>query len=220
MLVYCVPCGSDRVLHLLMQLLVYVFFQPIKRLHGHLMFGDACIHVSQEDVPDAEARAQKEDLVLWPPVIIIHNSSIAENNVGERKVITLEALGEFLRGKGFSGGKIKTYLGKPANHSVRVVKFLGTFSGLQDAERLHKYFVDNKHGRVEFEQVTLSSSKGKSSSNNDVGVMQGHSMEELVLYGYIGIAEDLDKVDMDTKRKSLIKSKEIQDLANAAVKPE
>ncbi|CAL5363370.1 unnamed protein product [Camellia sinensis] len=174
-----------------------------------------------EDVPDAEARAQKEDLVLWPPVIIIHNSSIAENNVGERKVITLEALGEFLRGKGFSGGKIKTYLGKPANHSVMVVKFLGTFSGLQDAERLHKYFVDNKHGRVEFEQVTSSSNKGKSSSNNDVGVMQGHSMEELVLYGYIGIAEDLDKVDMDTKRKSLIKSKkEIQDLANAAVKPE
>ncbi|KAI8029788.1 hypothetical protein LOK49_LG01G00377 [Camellia lanceoleosa] len=174
-----------------------------------------------EDVPDAEARAQKEDLVLWPPVIIIHNSSIAENNVGERKVVTLEALGEFLRGKGFSGGKIKTYLGKPANHSVMVVKFLGTFSGLQDAERLHKYFVDNKHGRVEFEQVTSSSSKGKSSSNNDVGVMQGHSMEELVLYGYIGIAEDLDKVDMDTKRKSLIKSKkEIQDLANAAVKPE
>ncbi|KAL6989391.1 hypothetical protein U1Q18_015141 [Sarracenia purpurea var. burkii] len=172
-----------------------------------------------EAATDDEATAQKEDLILWPPVVIIHNTSIEENNVEEQqKVTTLEAIGDFLRGKGFSGGNFNTRLGKSANHNniVTIVKFLGTFSGLQDAERLHKYFVENKCGRADFDRVVSSSSKGKSISNKE----QGHKLE-LVLYGYMGIAEDLCKVDLDTKYKCLIKSKkEIQELANDPVKPE
>lgn len=172
-----------------------------------------------EHIPDKEAMAQKEDLILWPPVVIIHNSSIEENEVDEQKVISLEVVGDFLRGKGFSGGKFKTYFGKPGNSSVIVVRFLGTFSGLQDAERLHKYFVENKRGRVDFGRGGSSSIKGKSrSSSNEEG---GQKNVELVLYGYMGISEDLDKVDIDTKRKCSIKSKkEIHDLENAPVKPE
>lgn len=124
-----------------------------------------------------------------------------------------------MAGKGFSGGKFKTYFGKPGNSSVIVVRFLGTFSGLQDAERLHKYFVENKRGRVDFGRGGSSSIKGKSrSSSNEEG---GQKNVELVLYGYMGISEDLDKVDIDTKRKCSIKSKkEIHDLENAPVKPE
>lgn len=123
-----------------------------------------------------------------------------------------------MAGEGFSGGKFKTCLGKPGNHSVIVVRFLGTFSGLQDAERLHKYFVDNKRGRVDFWQGDHISSMGKSSSSNEVA---GLNNLELLLYGYMGISEDLDEVNMDTKRKCCIKSKrEIHDLENAPVKPD
>ncbi|GFZ11192.1 hypothetical protein Acr_22g0005900 [Actinidia rufa] len=173
-----------------------------------------------EVFPEAEARAQKEDLILWPPVIIIHDSSIEENYTDECKFITLEAAGDFLRGKGFSGGKFKTCYGRPANRSVIVVKFSGTFSGLKDAERLHEYFVESKRGRADFERAAYRSGKGKSSGNSGVGAKQGRNVE-LVLYGYMGIAEDLDRVDIDTKRKCLIKSKkEIQEFANAPVKPE
>lgn len=122
-----------------------------------------------------------------------------------------------MAGIGFGGGKFKMCLGKPGNHSVIVVKFLGTFFGLQDAERLHKYFVDNKRGR-DFGRGGPSSSKVKSSSSNEVA---GKKNAELVLYGYMGISEDLDKVDIDTKRKCWIKSKkEIHDLENAPVKPD
>lgn len=120
-----------------------------------------------------------------------------------------------MAGKGFSGGKFRTCLGKPGNHSVIVVRFLGTFSGLQDAERLHKYFVDNKRGR---DFGRSSSSKGKSSSSNEAA---GEKNVELVLYGYMGISEDLDEVDTDTKRKCWMKSKkEIHDIENAPVKPD
>ncbi|KAA8534522.1 hypothetical protein F0562_032039 [Nyssa sinensis] len=170
-----------------------------------------------EAICSAEALAQKEDLIIWPPVIIIHNSSISDNDPEQREVISVEALGDFLRGKGFGGGKVKVCLGKPANHSILVVKFLGTFSGLQDAEKLHNYFAENKHGRTDFERT--ASSKGKSSKSG--GGMQGRNAEELVLYGYLGNAEELDKVDFDIKRKCTIKSKkEILDLANAPVRPE
>ncbi|KAI8563479.1 hypothetical protein RHMOL_Rhmol03G0113800 [Rhododendron molle] len=170
-----------------------------------------------EHIPYKEAMAQKEDIILWPPVVIIHNSSMEENIVDEQKVVSLEAVGDFLRGIGFSGGKFKMCLGKPGNHSVIVVRFLGTFFGLQDAERLHKYFVDNKRGR-DFGRGGPSSSKVKSGSSNEVA---GKKNVELVLYGYMGISEDLDKVDIDTKRKCWIKSKkEIHDLENAPVKPD
>lgn len=46
---------------------------------------------------NAEALAQKEDLILWPPVIIIHNISLSDNNPGKWKVITVEEIEAFLR---------------------------------------------------------------------------------------------------------------------------
>lgn len=123
-----------------------------------------------------------------------------------------------MAGKGFARGRIKVCLGKPADQSVMVVKFLGTFTGLGDAERLHKYFAEAKRGRVDFSQAT--SNNGKSSNTWDAG-MQEDNVEEHILYGYMGIAEDLDKVDYSTRKSNLIKSKkEIQDLANAPVRPD
>lgn len=52
-----------------------------------------------EHIPYKEATAQKEDVIIWPPVVIIHNSSIEGNKVDEQKVISLEAIGDFLRGE-------------------------------------------------------------------------------------------------------------------------
>lgn len=49
-------------------------------------------------LPDAEALAQKEDLILWPPLVIIHNSSIGRKNPDEQKVVTVEEMEAILRG--------------------------------------------------------------------------------------------------------------------------
>ncbi|KAF5733694.1 hypothetical protein HS088_TW16G00134 [Tripterygium wilfordii] len=169
-----------------------------------------------EVLPASEAWAQKEDLILWPPVVIIHNISMSNNNPEQQKVLPIERIETFLRGQGFVGVKMKVCLGKPADQSVMIVKFLGTFSGLGSAERIHKYFADKNHGRVEFERKT---SRNKSSSCWDAG-MQGNKVEEHLLYGYMGIADDLDRLDFNTKNRVLIKSKkEILDLANSPVEP-
>ncbi|XP_034704437.1 uncharacterized protein LOC117928614 [Vitis riparia] len=169
-------------------------------------------------LPGDEALTQKEDLILWPPLVIIHNISISNSDPEEWKRVTIEALGAFLRGKGFGGGKFKMCLGKPADHSVMVVKFLGTFSGLEDAVKLHKYYAGNNHGRADLEKINYNN--GKSSNSTEAG-MQPDKPEEVVLYGYMGIAEDLDKLDFDSKRRCLIQSKqEIRELADAPVKPD
>lgn len=120
-----------------------------------------------------------------------------------------------MTGKGVSGGKVK--VGNAANNGIMVVKFLGTFSGLQDAEKLQKYFSEKKRGRIDFEKIAYG--KGKSIKKRDG--KKGGELDELAQYGYMGISEDLDLVDYDTKRKCSIKSKkEIRDIADAPVKPE
>lgn len=117
-----------------------------------------------------------------------------------------------MTGKGVSGGKVKI-----AKHNTMVVKFLGTSSGVQDAEKLHKYFVENKRGRVDFEKITSSKHKTSKIASKKAE----DKLDESELYGYMGIAEDLDQVDFDTKKKCSIRSKkEIKDIVDAPVKPE
>jgi len=52
-----------------------------------------------EILSDAEALALKEDLIIWPPVVIIHNSSIQNKNPDERIIVSIEALHAILKGK-------------------------------------------------------------------------------------------------------------------------
>lgn len=167
-----------------------------------------------EVLSSAEALTQKEDQMLWPPLVIIHNGSMSNSSNPEgQKVIKTEEVESFLRGKGFGERKIKVSLGRPSDHSVMVVKFLGTIPGLQDAESLHKYYVKNRRGRADFQQISTSYSKIQEEGD------AADNMEAM-LYGYLGIAEDMDKLDSETKRRCLIKSKrEIQELVDDPVKP-
>lgn len=113
---------------------------------------------------------------------------------------------------------MKICLGNPGDHSVILVKFLGTFSGLQEAERLHKLFLERKHGRVDFEQAISGTGTVDELTQGDNQIQK---LDDVLLYGYMGISEDLDSVDFDTKKRCSVKSKkEIHELADAPVKPE
>ncbi|KAE9589847.1 hypothetical protein Lal_00021548 [Lupinus albus] len=165
-------------------------------------------------LPYAEALAQKDDLIIWAPTVIIHNISMNDDNPQNWKVVSIETIEAFLRGKGFARGRIKLCLGKPADQSVILVKFLGTFVGLADAERLHKYLSDNNRGRAEYEKVKSSGIK-----SCDIKETDELDKVENILYGYVGIAEDFDKLDFNSKKWSSIKSrKEIDELDKAPVK--
>ncbi|XP_031093969.1 uncharacterized protein LOC115998524 [Ipomoea triloba] len=200
-----------------------------------------------EPISRSNASAQREDLILWPPTVIVHNCTKSSYGPQEQQVKTLRKIEDLLRGEGFGVSKIKVCLGKPSNGSVVVIKFLATFLGLKDAEKLHEYFIKKGHGRKDLNQA---SDKGADKFNEIVlyGYMgpglkdaeklreyfikKGHGrkefnqasdkgadkLSELVLYGYMGIAEDLDEVDKDTSSRCLIKSKkEIHDFVDAPV---
>ncbi|KAL6530025.1 hypothetical protein OROMI_028670 [Orobanche minor] len=83
-----------------------------------------------EILPDADAAALKEDLIIWPPVVIILNSSIQNNNPDERKVLTTEMVETALKDLGF-GEKTKVSWGSPEDQSIILAKFSGTLSGFQ-----------------------------------------------------------------------------------------
>jgi CO dehydrogenase nickel-insertion accessory protein CooC1 len=114
---------------------------------------------------------------------------------------------------GFGQGITNICRGKAANQSTMVVIFGQTFSGLQGAERLHKLYAESKRGRTEFQQIGLHGSlqtQGVSSNT-----------KENVLYGYLGISIDLDKLDFETKKRCVVKSKkEIKAVADFALNTE
>ncbi|XP_031500048.1 uncharacterized protein LOC116264148 [Nymphaea colorata] len=164
----------------------------------------------------AEASALKEDLLLWPPVVIIHDTSRSWN-AEKTDSVTIDDVEETLRGMGFSG-KAKVYRGRPANQGVFVAKFFPTFSGLREAERLHRHYGENNRGKEELQR--LKSKIPVNGSANQLVETASRKPAEF-LYGYIGIAEDLDKLDFESKKRCLVKSKkDIEAIADAALDSE
>ncbi|XP_072951287.1 uncharacterized protein [Typha angustifolia] len=157
--------------------------------------------------PVAEANFLKEDLILWPPLVILHNSSIEKKvTKNEARIVTNEGIEEILTDIGIGSGKAKISYGKPANQSMFLVKFMPTFSGLQEAEKLHKHFADRKRGKQEFQQIKISNGKMEAPVKK---------VEEL-LYGYMASTEDMHKLDAETKKRCLVKSKkDIEAIADA-----
>jgi len=110
------------------------------------------------------------------------------------------------------GEKAKVSRGKPANQSILMVKFSATLSGLEEAVRLCDIYAHRKHGRAEFQRI----SSGHSGNNDDETKEPLTDKVGKILYGYLGIAEDLDKVDFETKKRSSVRSKkQIKDIAVA-----
>ncbi|KAJ8551970.1 hypothetical protein K7X08_028413 [Anisodus acutangulus] len=165
----------------------------------------------REKLSNAETVVLEEDLIIWPPVVIIHNSSITSSNPQQRVVVSAEELESKLRDMGF-GEKAKVSRGKPASQSILMVKFSATLSGLEEAERLCDIYAHRKHGRAEFQRI----SSGHSGSRDDETKEPLTDPVGKILYGYLGIAEDLDKVDFETKKRSSVRSKkQIKDIAVA-----
>ncbi|WOG94502.1 hypothetical protein DCAR_0313798 [Daucus carota subsp. sativus] len=162
-----------------------------------------------ELLSDSEASSLKEDHIIWPPIVIIHNISLNSNNFDERVIVSIEELASILRGMGFEE-RVKVCRGRPANHSIMAVIFNSTLSGLKAAERLHNFYSETRHGRSDFENIRICSSSRRTGETSKASEKKA----EHVLYGYLGIAEDLDKLEYETKKRCLVKSKkEIENIA-------
>lgn len=157
-----------------------------------------------QQMPSEEAKANKEDLILWPPAVVIHNAAAGKINDGQQEGVSNSAVKELLKDLGLTHEKIKIVDGKQG--SV-IVKYLATFSCLHEAETLHQHFASIGHGREDWLRI-------QSSEKESLDLMQGDSEtkhRKKVLYGYLALANDLDKIDLEFRRRCLVRSrKEIE----------
>lgn len=161
-----------------------------------------------QSLPPDDAAANREDLIIWPPVVVIHNTNTGRRKDGRMDGMGNKEMDNKLKDLGFGGGKSKSMYGKDGHLGITIVKFANTQSGLKEAERFAEYFEKENHGRKGWTRVQASHS-GDVDDNNPylvkVDVKSGE--KKRILYGYLGTASDLDKVDFDTKKKSDIKSR-------------
>ncbi|XP_074301642.1 uncharacterized protein LOC141633048 [Silene latifolia] len=104
-----------------------------------------------QSLPESVAWTLREDVIIWPPVVIIQNFPDRNCQLNEIGNLSIE-LKNILKDKGFTR-EIKACHEKPGNPNIVVVEFNGTGPGLKEAERLHNSFAENKHGRAELVQL-------------------------------------------------------------------
>ncbi|KAH7316053.1 hypothetical protein KP509_21G076600 [Ceratopteris richardii] len=149
---------------------------------------------SYQDCSPEEAKSNKEDLILWPPAVIVHSTS----KKGEEQQITLDSsFRELLKEKGFLSERVKIASGRGG---TVIVKYSPLLPCLHDAERLHQYFMLSNLGRDAWAHME--------SFKEDVNGEADSSPEQKnMFYGYLALAQDLDKVDLDSVRRCQIKSR-------------
>lgn len=94
-----------------------------------------------EILPKEEAVVHKEDLIIWPPVIIVCNIFLSHSNPDKRRVVTIEALESFLRSKSLLRGRVKMNLRVSCRSKCNDVEIPAHRFWLTDAERLDNSFL-------------------------------------------------------------------------------
>lgn len=154
-----------------------------------------------------EAAVNRDDLIMWPPVVIIHNTITGKSRDGRMEGLGNKVMDTKLRDLGFGGGKSKSLYGKEGHLGVTLVKFGGDQAGLKEAIRLAEYFDRENHGRKIWERVqSLPSSKDDENNPHLVTVDDQTREKRRIHYGYLGTASDLDKVDFEMRKKVVIES--------------
>ncbi|KHG03501.1 suppressor of gene silencing 3 [Gossypium arboreum] len=160
-------------------------------------------------LPADEAVSNQEDLIMWPPVVIVHNTITGKGKDGRMEGLGNKAMDSKLRDLGFGSGKCKSMYGREGHLGITVVKFANDQSGLIDAVRLAEYFEKENRGRKAWSHLQpLTLGKDDDDKNpNLVKVDERNGEKKRIFYGYLGTVADLDKVDFDIRNKVVIESR-------------
>ncbi|KAF9604985.1 hypothetical protein IFM89_011678 [Coptis chinensis] len=155
-----------------------------------------------------EADSNKDDLILWPPLVIIHNTNTGRGKDGRMEGMGNKVMDNKLKDLGFGGGKAKSLYGKEGHLGITLVKFGADQSGLKEAVRLAEFLEKEYHGRKGWARAQTSQ-PGRDDENNPnlVKVDEKTREKQRILYGYLATASDLEKVDFETRKKTSIEIK-------------
>ncbi|KAL7251786.1 hypothetical protein ACSBR1_013609 [Camellia fascicularis] len=155
-----------------------------------------------------EASANQDDLIIWPPVVIIHNTNTGKGRDERKEGLGNKEMDNKLRDLGFRGGKSKSMYGIDGHLGITLVKFYGNQSGLKEAVRLAEFFEKESHGRIGWTQAESLKSGRDNENNPNLMKVDGKTGEKKrIFYGYLATVFDLDKVDFETRKKAVIESR-------------
>ncbi|GAB2294890.1 hypothetical protein Dimus_029082 [Dionaea muscipula] len=160
-------------------------------------------------LPVEQAAVYQDDLIMWPPTVIIHNTSTGKGKDGHMEGLGNKAVDSKIRELGFGGGKSKSLYGRDGHLGITLVKFSSDPTGLREAMRLADHFEKENHGRNVWGQMqSVLSGKDDENNPNLVKVDGKTGVKQRIFYGYLATASDLDKVDFETKKKVVLESKQ------------
>ncbi|GAB4851089.1 hypothetical protein Ancab_030385 [Ancistrocladus abbreviatus] len=160
-------------------------------------------------LPAGEAAVYQDDLILWPPMVIIHNTNTGKGKDGRMEGLGNKAMDSKIRDLGFPGGKSKSLYSREGHQGITLIKFAAEQSGLREAMRLADHFENEKHGRRAWAQVqSILSGKDEENNPNLVKVDQRTGEKSRILYGYLATASDMEKIDYETRKKVALESKQ------------
>ncbi|KAL3626289.1 hypothetical protein CASFOL_029838 [Castilleja foliolosa] len=153
------------------------------------------------------AEANLDDLIMWPPSVLVLNTITGKGRDGRMEGIGNKAMDSILRDIGFSSGKAMSMYSREGHLGVHTVKFSPDESGLKEALRLSDYFERERRGRRGWAHV------GKDDENNPnlVRVDPKTGEKKRVFYGHLATVADLDKVTFEIKKRvSIVSVTELQ----------
>ncbi|CAI0559496.1 unnamed protein product [Linum tenue] len=159
-------------------------------------------------LPAHEAAANQNDVIVWPPLVIIHNTVTGRGKDGRLEGLGNKVMDGKIRALGFPGGKSKSLYGRDGHQGMTLVKYSGDMSGLKEAVQLSDHFAVQNHGRITWERiqpVTLGRDDDERNPNF-VKVDHRSGDKTRILYGYLATAADLHRLDFETRRKVTIES--------------
>ncbi|CAH9132956.1 unnamed protein product [Cuscuta epithymum] len=157
-----------------------------------------------------EASANQNDLILWPPLVIIHNTMTGKRPDGRMEGLGNKVMDNYLRDVGFHGGKSKAIYSREGHLGISLVKFSSDQAGLKEAVRMAEYFLKDNRGRNGWARVQPFTTSGGADEDNNpdlVKVDQRTGEKKRVFYGYLATVSDMEKVDFETRKKVSIESR-------------
>ncbi|PAN51486.1 hypothetical protein PAHAL_9G597800 [Panicum hallii] len=167
-----------------------------------------------QSLPADIVRESREDLIVWPPTVIIHNTATGRKKDGRFEGLGNKDMDKKITELGFSGGKSKSLYGKEGHLGLTLIKFANNPAGLKEAERLAEFLERQDHGRIGWSRAraTHSIDSDQNPLLVETDTRTGERMR--ILYGYLAISSDLDELDSDSRKRAFLKSRREFDLSD------
>ncbi|OQU93195.1 hypothetical protein SORBI_3001G497900 [Sorghum bicolor] len=160
-----------------------------------------------QSLPSDLVQASREDLIVWPPTVIIHNTSTGRKKDGRFEGLGNKEMDKKMTELGFSGGKSKSLYGKEGHMGLTLIKFANNPSGLKEAERLAEFLERQDRGRVGWSRAHASRSVDSDQNPLLVETDIRTAEKKRIFYGYLAIASDLDELDSDSRKRAFLQSR-------------